>query len=291
MNQAYDDNSKQFLEAIKKAMSSMTHSQKKVADYIFKNPMQAAFSTVDEIARTAKVSTTTVVRLALTLNYSGFVDLQKELQAYLNTISRPSVRLEMNLINVEKRNNIIADIAQQQMENISKTYANLSDESIMRAVEKLTSARHIYIFGQRSCYGVCHYMAYNINRTLANCDFIYNNSSDYIESLRRIDSRDVVITMSMPRYVKNVFRFTELAHKRGAFIISISDGYSSPLVPLSDIFFSAEVASKGFHNAMTSTLFIAEVLIGFLVTKNWKRAKENLTDTEGISKAMEQNLF
>ena len=291
MNQTYDNDTAQFLESIKRAMASMTHSQKKVADYIFRNPMQAAFSTVDEIAQAAKVSTTTVVRLALTLNYSGFVELQKKLQVYLNTISRPSVRLEMNFSKDEKRNNIITNVARQQMENINRTYANLSDELIMQAVEKLSAARHIYIFGQRSCYGVCHYLAYNINRTLANCDFIYNNSADYIETLHRIDDRDVVITMTMPRYVKNVFRFTELAHKRKAFIITISDGYSSPLAPLSDIFFLTEGTSEDFHNAMTSAMFIADVLIGILVAKNRKKAQGNLADTEDISKAMEQNLF
>jgi DNA-binding MurR/RpiR family transcriptional regulator len=285
------DNTIQILEKIEKDMSSMTFSQKKVADFILKNPMQAAFSTVEEIARVVKVSTTTVVRLALTMKYSGYAELQKKLQEYLKIISSPSVKLEMNFNNSESRNNIISDIARQQLENINKVYANLSDELILQAVKKLSNARHIYVFGQRSCYGPCHYLAYNINRTLANCDFIYNCNADYIETIHRMGEKDVLIVMSMSRYIKTVVNFAEIVHKRGVYIIAISDGYASPLVPISDIMFLTDGSSQDFHNAMAASMFIAEVLIGVLAAKNRNRAKNNLTDTEDISRQMDINLY
>jgi DNA-binding MurR/RpiR family transcriptional regulator len=280
-----------ILEKIEKNMPSMTFSQKRVADYILKNPMQAAFSTVEEIAQVVKVSTTTVVRLALTLKYSGYAELQKKLQEYLRILSTPSAKLEINFNSSENRNNIINDIALQQLENINKVYANLSDDLILEAVKKLSNARNIYVFGQRSCYGPCHYLAYNINRTLANCNFIYNCNADYIETLHRMGEKDVLIVITMPRYIKTVIKFAQIAHKRGVYIIAISDGYASPLTPISDIMFSTDGGSQDFHNAMASAMFIAEVIIGVLVAKNRNRAKRNLTDTEKISREMDMNLY
>jgi DNA-binding MurR/RpiR family transcriptional regulator len=280
-----------ILTRVKENLPMFTRSQKKVADYILKNPMQAAFSTVDEIAKAADTSTTTVVRLALTLEYSGYAELQKGLQGFLKNRSSPSTRLETSFHDKEKRDHSINNIAQQQLENINNTYAHLSDKAVFLAAKKLSSARHTYIFGQRSCYGVGHYLAYNINRVLGNCDFIYNGSIESVEHIHRITSKDVIIVLSMSRYVKQVVRFAQQARKRGAFIISISDGYASPFVSISDILFFSEVTSTDFHNAMTSSMFIADILIGVLAKQNLNKAIANLHDTEKILLEMDVNVI
>ncbi|MFP3040997.1 MurR/RpiR family transcriptional regulator [Treponema primitia] len=278
-----------IFDKIEKGLPTLTNSQKKVADYILKNPMQAAFSTIDEIARIVKTSTTTVVRFALTLKFTGYAELQKNLQEYLKIKSGPSVKLEMNFHNFENRNNLITDIVRQQLDNINITYANLSDNSIIQAAKKISSARHIYVFGQRSCHCVSHYLAYNINRILGNCDFIYNGNLDIVEFLHRISKKDVVISISFPRYITQVVNFTALAHKRGAFIISVSDGYLSPFASISDILLSSETLSKNFHNSMTSSMLIADILIGVLTDQNRNKAKTNLKDADKILKGIQSN--
>ena len=265
----------------------LTDSQKKVANFILKNQMQVAFSTIHETAQIVKVSTATVVRLALSLGYSGYAMLQKELQEYLNSTSSPSFKLEMNPNDTGKKNDIINNIVRQQLKNINTTYTNLSDSAILQAVKKISIAKRIYVFGQRSSYSVSHYLAYNINRILGNCDFIYNGCADIVEYLNRINAKDVVIAMSFPRYVKQVVQFTEMAHSRGAFVISICDGYLSPLLPFSDISFFSETASKAFHHAMTSSMFIADVIIGVLTSENRNRAKKNLVDNDSISRELQ----
>lgn len=276
-----------IINKIENKLPILTNSQKKVANFILKNQMQAAFYTVYEMSQAVKVSTTTIVRLAITLGYSGYSNLQKGLQEYLNTTSSPSAKLEMNSKISEAKNDIINDIVQQQLKNINTTYMNLSDTLILQAVKKISAARHIYVFGQRSSYSVSHYLGYNINRILGNCDFIYNGSVEIIEYLRRISKKDVVIAISFPRYVKQVIRFAEIAHKRNAFVISISEGYLSPLLPFSDISFFSESASKDFHHTMTSSMFIADVIIGVLTSENRSKAKDNLVDSDSISKELQ----
>jgi DNA-binding MurR/RpiR family transcriptional regulator len=269
----------------------LTNSQKKVADYIIKNPMQAAFSTIDEIAKFVKTSTTTVVRLAITLDYSGYAELQKNLQEYLKTRASPSTRLELSIHSGGNRSNIISTVVKQQLENVNNTYANLSDKSVLQAAKKMSEARRIYVFGQRSCYGIAHYLAYNVNRILSNCDFIVNGSAEAVEYIHRVDKRDVVIVISMPRYVRQVVKFTQLCKKKGAFVIALSDGYASPFTPFSDILFFSEVISVDFHNAMTSAMFIADVLIGVLTKQNTNKVKSNLMDTDLILREMDINII
>jgi DNA-binding MurR/RpiR family transcriptional regulator len=95
----------------------------------------------------------------------------------------------------------------------------------------------------------------------------------------------------MSRYVKQIVRFAQQAYKRGAFVISISDGYASPLATISDISFFSEATSSDFHNSMTSSLFIADILIGVLAKQNRNRAMANLHDTEKILLEMDINVI
>jgi DNA-binding MurR/RpiR family transcriptional regulator len=120
--------------------------------------------------------------------------------------------------------------------------------------------------------------------------FIYNGI-DIIEWLHNITEKDVVISISLPRYLKHVVRFSELAHKRGAFVIALSDGYTSPFIAIADIVFFVDGKSRDFHNAMTSSMFIADILIGVLASQNSKKAKTNLKDTENILSLFDQTVY
>ncbi|MED3872593.1 MurR/RpiR family transcriptional regulator, partial [Priestia megaterium] len=48
---------------LKDNISQLTETQRRVADYILKNPVDVAFLTVDQLALTVKTSTTTIMRL------------------------------------------------------------------------------------------------------------------------------------------------------------------------------------------------------------------------------------
>lgn len=68
---------------LKDNISQLTETQRRVADYILKNPVDVAFLTVDQLALTVKTSTTTIMRLAFSLGYSGYAEFQKGLQELL----------------------------------------------------------------------------------------------------------------------------------------------------------------------------------------------------------------
>ena len=279
-----------ILGKLESGIASFPKSQRRVAAYILKDPMQAAFSTVEEIAHAASTSTTTVVRLAMTVEFAGFADLQKNLQEYLQNRASPSTKLAVNIRGGEERLDMVADAVRLQLANIDTTCKNLNDEAILRTAKALGNARNIYVHGQRSCYGVAHYMAYNIDRVLGNCNFIANTGGGIPEILHRIGEGDVMIVLSMPRYIRQVVRLAQQAKNRGAFVAAFSDGFASPFVSNADVMLMAEGKSTDFHNAMTSFMFLADVLISVVAAGNRDRAKANLADTEKILRELDIHM-
>ncbi|MEG2935059.1 MAG: MurR/RpiR family transcriptional regulator [Clostridium sp.] len=268
-------------------ISKLSKSQKLVADYIIKNPMEATYSTIETMAQKVGVSTTTIVRLTIALEYSGYAQFQRELQSLLKKQSDPATKLEMNLKTEDVKDNLIQEIVNQQTINLSSTLDGLTDENILKAEKLLTNGRDIYVIGGRSCFSVAHYLYYNLNRIYGNCILLSDEGGTLPEKLRKIGKEDVLITLTLPRYIKNVITSTEIAKEKGAAIIGITDGYMSPLADYAEVLFIASCKSLGFHNVTTSLMLIADILISLCTMNNLENVKSNLLELKKISEALD----
>ena len=85
------------LQRLEQKMEDLTSAQRKVADYILKNPTDVAFLTIEQLSGFIGVSVASVMRLAYTLGYTGFAQFQKDLQEILRNRVAPPTRLEVNL--------------------------------------------------------------------------------------------------------------------------------------------------------------------------------------------------
>jgi DNA-binding MurR/RpiR family transcriptional regulator len=65
---------------LQQKIGKLTETQRRVADYIIKHQLEVAFLTVDQLAGEVKTSTTTIMRLAFNLCYSGYTEFQKGLK-------------------------------------------------------------------------------------------------------------------------------------------------------------------------------------------------------------------
>lgn len=274
---------KDIMNRLEDEIANFTKLQRKVSDYILRNPMQAAFSTVDQLAHEIGVSTTTVVRLAVTLGYSGYTDFQRELQEYMKTKASPSNKLELNVSDDAVRTDLdqtVNEITRMQIGNIEKTYSMLTNEQLEKAAQFITDAKHIYICGSRSCYSVAYHLNYNLERMFGKSDLIVPNMSEVTEKLRRVDKEDVLISMSMSRYNRSVVDITRLLKEKGCSSIIITDGYNSPLAPYADVLLLTHCESVDFHNSMVASSYLSELLVGICTVKNPQLVKKNLKELE-----------
>lgn len=69
-----------FTSKVSAAYGALTHSQKVVANYVDENYEDIAFSTLEELAEKIGVSTTTIIRFARALDYSGFSEMQDSIK-------------------------------------------------------------------------------------------------------------------------------------------------------------------------------------------------------------------
>lgn len=289
-----DRKEKDMIQFLKESLEMLTKSQKRVADYIISNPTEAAFLTVDQIANRVKTSTATVIRMASAFGYTGYAELQKELQQSLKYHLEPASRLKLEAV-AQNDDNLIQEITKTQLDNIDNLIQTISSKQLYDTVELIENAifsnHEVYICGNRSCYGVASYFSYNLNRMFKCGTLLTSEMFGYYNSLNKMRAGDVVIAISFLRYSQSTLDVEAIAAKAGVKIVAITDSAVSPMVQNADIVYKVECNTKHFHNSTLSTMLLFEWLIGILTERNRKLIQQNLEGQEKILKNLKTHVL
>jgi DNA-binding MurR/RpiR family transcriptional regulator len=275
---------------LKNKISDLTETQRMVADYIIKNPMDVAFLTVDQLAGIVGTSTTTIMRLTFSLGYSGYTEFQKGLQEILRNQAAPQTRLEANIKGLEE-NDLWGRYAEKQFRNIQKTMEMISQDSLKQAQELIRSANSIKCTSVRSGLPVAQYLTHGLNRLFGNTSLFVADVSDWVDSVVEMDENDLVIAVSFPRYARRIIDLARTAKANGVKVISITDSYSSPLTSFSDLVLPCNSSSIAFHNSAVSSMFVADYIISALAINYPEQTKKRLDKVNAILTNMDYHIL
>lgn len=276
------------LQVLEEKMEDFTLAQRKVADYVLKNPAEVAFLTTEQLASNIGVSVASIMRLAYAVGYSGYAQFQKDLQEMLRKQVAPPNRLEENIKKIDKNKLLIA-CAEIQIANINKTVTFLTDEAIDKALSLVFNAKTLYVIGVRGSHTIAHYLYEGMNRLGVDCQLLIPDTGRLQSVLAKMSPDDLVIAISLPRYARRTLEIVRVAKSKGAKLLSITDGYSSPLALVSDAFLPCAFESAGFHNSEIGALFVADFLVTSVAVKDMNLAKQHLEEIERVISSIDAN--
>ncbi|WP_160638115.1 MurR/RpiR family transcriptional regulator [Pseudoflavonifractor sp. 60] len=271
---------------IKRKLPKLTKSQKLIAALTLEDPMAIAFSSIDQAAKTAHVSTATIVRFANTLGLNGYSELQEKLRQYCQSQLNPISRLEKNVYHQKTKKSILDHIYDVQLNNLRLTYSEDLEDKLMTTVQYLKEAPHIYTCGSRGSAAISYYLGHHLNRVFGNVDILPDDSR-IVDFLLRIQPGDLLLVSNMPRYSKGIYHTAKIAKAQGAKIVSITDSLASPYDSISDILLPASCHSSDFHNSLLSAMLIAEMLITLLISGDMTEASARLNQMEPLFQEMD----
>ncbi len=276
-----------ILHRIEENIPNMTSQQQLIALAILKDPLNVAFSSVREFAESVGVSAATIVRFSQQYVDGGFPQMQEELQAYIQTVSNPLQRLELNFLPESDEAMLVAKIYETQISNLHNTFTSVFVNSTIDTAKLITGADHIYTFGSRGSRSVAYYLSHHLNRVFHNADLIADDDR-LADHLLRATDKDVAIIFALPRYSKRLLSAARRMHNLGVKIVSINDSPKSPFVPLSDIPLYVSYQSNDFHNSQLSSMLLTEIIISLVINNDRKTALQSLDTIENSFHDMEQ---
>lgn len=261
-----------LFQQISTKYKTLTPSQRKVAEYFFHNLNQAIILNATQIAAQAKVSEATVIRFVNGLGYSGFSDFKRVVGQQILADYSTSTRLIESAKTLEGRRSLFIDILMGDIEKIRDLGSRINEEMFNKAVEKLCSARNLYILGLRSSYALAFYLAFDLRFFLNSVRLVELGVGDLPEQLRDIGPSDVLVVISFKRHTQETVRIAEKVKEKKPFIIAITNSELSPTAQISDMALIAETKIPAYFESYTAPMSLLNALITAIALREKDKA-------------------
>lgn len=208
---------------IGKQVNQMTKSQKKVANYLLFNMDKLLFFTADELAKAANVSTATVVRFARELDFEGYTDMQKAARLRFHDREEEPEDLPQSSPEEDSSEYLLEKSFRQEIQNLKRTFQDLSREDLERACTLLKTSRRVYLVGMRISRSMATYAYINWGMLRKGVHLIHNEGLDYAEELIEINSEDLIVAFWAPRYNRATYQMLSHAKRQKASVLLITN--------------------------------------------------------------------
>ncbi len=273
---------KQLLAKINKRYPALSKGHKKIADYITANYDKAAFMTAAKLGNKVGVSESTVVRFAMELGYEGYPELQKNLQEVVKNRLTSVQRMEVAGATASG-GDILEKALVSDIETIKATREQTSREAFNASVEAINKARHIYVLGVRSSAPLASFAAFYLNFVYDHVTLIESTGTgESFEQTFRINSDDVCIAISFPRYSKQTINTLQFISDRGATVISVTDSENSPIARFATHLLIARSNMVSFVDSLVAPLSLINALIAAAAKEKSEEVYNNLSTLENI---------
>lgn len=240
--------------------SSLTPSEKKVADYILEGNPGTIRMTLADVAAESGVSDASVLRFCRSLGYKRWLEFKIDLT---RSLPIPAEQI-LDEVNIEDPPGVLAKkVFQNSIQAIMDTRAVLDEEQFERAIELISGAEKILIVGVGTSGPIAHEMYNRFFRLGLNCKVQTDSYLQMMESAL-LSSRDLVIVISQTGDSTDPLKTTALAKSRGCHVIAITGNSGSKLTNLADVVLLSvsheyrieTIASRIAQYALTHALFI-----------------------------------
>jgi len=247
------------LERISAMADALSPKQHRLARHIFENCVPCSFLNITGLAEAAGVSESTVVRLAYSLGYDGFPELQRSLrqiaQGQISSLDKYPIDGEENSLPLYRK---VFDL---EAALLKETAEALTEEAFDRAIGMLRSAKHVFVVGTGPNRSIAEYFFFYLRALRPGVTFVPTLDLDLSHVLKDQGPKSLAVVFSFPRYPAATQRITEKIRSRGIPVIGITDSALSPLAPLSDLLLESKMKFISFIDPSGATMALMHSLL------------------------------
>ena len=271
-----------FLSIVQEKEPAFSKGQKRIARYITDSYDKAAFMTANRLGKTVGVSESTVVRFAVDLGFDGYPSMQKAMREMVLNRLTSVQRIEV-ANNRFSDQDVVSMVLHSDMEKLRQTSETVSREEFNTAVDAILKAKRIYILGVRSVAPLANFLGHYLNYMFNNVHVISGFSAgEMFEKIVGVNSEDVIIAFSFPRYSASTTKGARYCRSAGATVVGITDSKASPLGQCCDHVLLAKSDMVSLVDSLVAPLSLVNALIVAIAAKREKELSQTFANLERI---------
>lgn len=276
------EQSDNLLNRLNQQYGSLSKGQKRLSDFISDHYDKAVFMTAAKLGAEVGVSESTTVRFATQLGYDGFPEFHRALEELVRNKLNSIQRLEVTYGRIPQEK-ILDSVLHSDIDKIKMTLEQTDRDSFRLAVDTILHAKTIYVVGIRSCAPLAQFLSFYLNLIFDDVRLLHTSSSSEIfEQMIRINSKDVIIGISFPRYSMRTLKAMEFANNRNAKVITLTDSIHSPMNLYSSCNLLARSDMASIVDSLVAPLSVINALIVALCMKKQDEVMNTLETMEKI---------
>jgi DNA-binding MurR/RpiR family transcriptional regulator len=261
---------------------ALTPTQRKVLDYILKQPEHAVFLTATDLAHNLNVSDTSIVRLAQALGYAGYPHLKRRLREYVQPKITTVDRLGETVRRVESMGDVLGDVLSKDLNNLKITLEETSSETFTNFVEELDAAQRIFIIALRSTHCLGMFMTSALRFLGREVILLVPGIGEMWDQLRDLGPEDVLVGFAFPRYTKVTVEIMDYARDQEARVLAVTDGELSPLNRSAHYSLTVPYGIESYIESFTAALSLVNALVTALAFKSGNENIQTLREMESV---------
>lgn len=269
----------EFLEElIKKENKNFTVTEKKIANFILQHFNEVPFLSIHDFADRIGVGRASILRFTNKIGFDGYLSLKKEMNSRMINTLAPMEKFRLTLDHTEKKNGLLNDVGQQEVDNINSTLNKFNSKNFKKAVTILSKANMVYTIGYNLSSFISEIFCYLLQRIGVKSISTTFSGRSIIDQLRSIDKNDVVIAISLPPYSEQTIKAAKYAKERGVKVISFTPSLTAPIIPYSSVVLQVQTESRIFSNSLSAISVLMYSLVYEVAINNKSRSLEALNE-------------
>ena len=273
------------------AYADLSPQMKVAASYVLENPADVAFKSVRQLAKAADVHPSTIVRLA---QVAGFATFDPFRAVFQKGVQVTEVRLDERAAALQKDgrwgegSDAFVEIGKATMRNLTSLFQPDTHKVVQRIANAILDADRVYVSGYRSSFAFAHYLAYAGKIAIPSIELLESPDGSHFDILGQAGPRDLIILFTFAPYASEGGRLLTVGKKRGCRVVTITDGMSSPAVPLSDMGLFVPMAGPQLLPSLVPAASACELILaecarlgGTSVVDNLRSFREQVHAVEG----------
>jgi DNA-binding MurR/RpiR family transcriptional regulator len=268
------------LATIARRFPDLTPRLQRAARFIIDNPDQIAVRSMREIARRAAVAPATMVRLARALDYADYDDLRDVFIRRVEAAATAHAPRAQALQATERSGpKLVEHLAASQMAAIQSAAGN-PEAAIVAFVRELAAARAVAFLGLRASHAIAYHFAYVYGLLRDNGHLLDDRGGALRDHAARLSRGDALVAISIAPYTRATVEALEVAEKRGATILALTDSAVSPIARSARHILLFQTSGPSFFSTLIGALALAELLVARLAASGGRAVIRRLERTD-----------
>lgn len=253
-------NKSSHFKHVAERLNGLSAKRQEIIRPIFEHPRSYVLASVRAMAQRLNTDPATIVRIVRGLGFPGF----KEFQHYLHELSLAFATSADTMERKTKPNGIaghISDSIDLDLKSVQALKNTLDAKRLAAAASLFYQARRIVVLGGDLAAVLAEYFEYHLVLLGLNA-FAGTAPGKVVHLSRSLTERDLVVAISFRRGLRQTVEGVQMARRRGAHCIAITDTVLSPLSRSCHETYLAGIGSNSFGASYAAPIALLNAFLG-----------------------------